>query len=74
MELEGLKRGLKELCDMGVAVQTLTTDRHIQVDSHMRSHHPDIVHMFDPWHIAKGKIDLFTPDKLLLFLLSHILM
>ena len=55
MELEGLKRCFKHLHERGIVVSTLTTDRHKQINSYLKGAHPLVTHMFDPWHIAKGK-------------------
>ncbi|XP_077548003.1 uncharacterized protein LOC144160657 [Haemaphysalis longicornis] len=54
MELEGLKRALKELTDHGVRVTEVVTDRHPQVRKYFRTEQPDVDHLFDAWHVAKG--------------------
>jgi len=54
MELEGLKRCLSYLHENGVVVSFLITDRHSSVKRYMRDEHPDVNHMFDVWHVAKG--------------------
>ncbi|XP_064467916.1 uncharacterized protein LOC135378751 [Ornithodoros turicata] len=54
MELEALKRGLEELKDFNVAVDTLTTDRHASVRKYMRTSYPTVKHQFDVWHVSKG--------------------
>lgn len=54
MELEGLKRALKELTDSGVRVAEVITDRHPQVRKYFRTQQPDVDHRFDAWHVAKG--------------------
>ncbi|KAH7973773.1 hypothetical protein HPB49_005092 [Dermacentor silvarum] len=54
MELEGLKRALKGLEDQKVCVRELVTYRHTQVRKHMRQNRPDIAHLIDAWHVAKG--------------------
>jgi hypothetical protein len=55
MELESLKRQLKFLEDNEVQVTKLVTDRHVQVSSYMANEKPDVEHVFDVWHVAKGK-------------------
>jgi hypothetical protein len=54
MELEGLKRGLRNLAANHIKVTDLTTDRHVQVRKFMREEMADIRHWFDVWHMAKG--------------------
>ncbi len=53
-ELEGLKRALEHLEEEEIQVGTLITDRHRQVEKWLRQNRPDITHLFDVWHIAKG--------------------
>ncbi|KAL3877441.1 hypothetical protein ACJMK2_035147 [Sinanodonta woodiana] len=54
MELEGLKRCLAFLSSEDVTVSHLITDRHSQVKKYLKDKHPEIMHMFDVWHVAKG--------------------
>lgn len=54
MELEGLKRCLAKLETEEIEVSHLVTDRHSQVKAYMKREQPQIVHMFDVWHVAKG--------------------
>lgn len=54
MELEGLKRCLAFLSSEDVTVSHLITDRHSQVKKYLKDKHPEIIHMFDVWHVAKG--------------------
>ena len=54
MELEGLKRGLTKLEEENIDVSHLVTDRHSQVKCYMRRDQPNIIHMFDVWHVAKS--------------------
>ncbi|KAH3858832.1 hypothetical protein DPMN_101472 [Dreissena polymorpha] len=54
MELEGLKRGLRNLATNHISVTDLTTDRHVQVRKFMREEMENIRHWFDVWHMAKG--------------------
>ena len=41
---------------VSVSVATLVTDRHGQVRKWLRENKPRIEHLFDVWHIAKGKL------------------
>ncbi|XP_054927727.1 uncharacterized protein [Dermacentor andersoni] len=54
MEKEGLIRGLQFLCDQGISIRSLTTDRHTAIKKYMRLHCPATKHQFDVWHVAKG--------------------
>lgn len=54
MELDGLKRCLAELEEKGVTINSLTTDRHPQVEAEMKRQQK-FVHYFDTWHVVKGK-------------------
>ncbi|KAJ8250976.1 hypothetical protein GJAV_G00215770 [Gymnothorax javanicus] len=53
MEKEGLSRGLSNLYEKGVQVETLITDRHSQVAKWLRENFPDINHRYNVWHIVK---------------------
>ncbi|XP_071950193.1 uncharacterized protein [Antedon mediterranea] len=54
MELEGLKRCLNVLWKSNVAIGTLVTDRHAQIQKWLRDNCSQITHYFDIWHVAKG--------------------
>lgn len=56
MELEGLKRGLHTLENAGIQVANLVTDRHSMVKKYTRTEHPEKMHYFDVWHLAKGML------------------
>ncbi|KAG0412518.1 hypothetical protein HPB47_010354 [Ixodes persulcatus] len=54
MELEGLKRTLL-ICEAnGLTVGGIITDRHSMIKSFLAKWYPQIRHMFDCWHVAKG--------------------
>lgn len=55
MEKEGLERVLASIEQNGLVVNTLVTDRHIQINKWLRDTKPDILHYYDIWHVAKGK-------------------
>lgn len=57
MEKYGLVKGLQELKGRGIAVASLTTDRHPGIRKHMRLHEPETEHKFHIWHVAKGQFD-----------------
>ncbi|KAM7290158.1 uncharacterized protein ISCGN_026824 [Ixodes scapularis] len=54
MELEGLTRSLVYFAELGITVEVLVTDRHLQVSAYMKREHPFIQHRFDIWHVSKG--------------------
>ncbi|XP_078341239.1 uncharacterized protein LOC144627624 [Crassostrea virginica] len=54
MKIKALKRALAKLEEEDVDVSHLVTDRHSQVKCYMRRDQPNIIHMFDVWHVAKG--------------------
>lgn len=56
MELEGLKRCLAYLEEEEITVCSLVTDRHSQIKKYLKDTHPEINHMFDVWHVAKGML------------------
>ncbi|XP_068760318.1 uncharacterized protein [Montipora capricornis] len=66
MEKEGLQRSLQFLTDEGLSVDTLITDRHVQIRKQMREKWPAVKHRLDGWHIGKGigkKIDSLAKKK-----------
>ena len=54
MELNGLKEVLRRLETLGIAIASLTTDRHTQVRKFMRTIKDYIKHQFDVWHMGKN--------------------
>ena len=52
MEAEGLKLLLQKYHD--ITIDTLTTDRHVQVRAFLKKECPQIVHQFDLWHFGKS--------------------
>lgn len=56
MELEVLKRSLSIFEAHSLIVAILVTDRHPQLNAWLGREHPDICHLFDCWHVGKGKI------------------
>ena len=59
MELEGYKRVVGNLSDKGLTIGKLVTDRHRQLAKYVREACPEIIHMYDVWHVAKGKCEHF---------------
>ena len=55
MEKEGLERCLAFLTEQGLAIETLVTDRHVQIRCYMREKWPGIKHRLNGWHVGKGK-------------------
>lgn len=54
MELEGLKRMFRTIESKGLTIHKLVTDRHRQLAKHIRETTPNVIHLFDVWHVAKG--------------------
>ena len=54
MEKVGLERCLQKLSTAEVTVQTLATDRHLQITNFIENDHAHIKHEFDVWHFAKA--------------------
>ena len=54
MELEGFKRMLTSLEMSNLTVGKIVTDRHCQLKKYIREERPNVLHMFDVWHVAKG--------------------
>ncbi|RXN22569.1 THAP domain-containing 2 [Labeo rohita] len=64
MEAVGFRRGLDRLLDSGVSVDVVTTDRHPSIRKIMRESYPNLRHEFDPWHVAKGELEVFHSSML----------
>ena len=68
MEKEGFVRLLKRLMEAGLEINTISTDRHVQIRKMMRENeeYKNIKHVIDPWHVIKGlskKIQLKLKTK-----------
>ena len=37
-----------------INIQTLVTDRHVQIVKWVRENMPESIHIFDVWHVVKG--------------------
>ena len=55
MEKEGLVRAIEFLKSHGLQIGTIITDRHRQIAKYIRESLPGTIHLFDVWHVAKGK-------------------
>ena len=56
LELEGLERCLENLNLEDIEISRLVTDRHSQVKDYMKREQPQITHMYNVWHVAKGNV------------------
>ena len=54
MELVGLQKVLETAEENDLEINSLTTDRHIQVRCFMKNEKPEINHQFDIWHVGKN--------------------
>lgn len=59
MEKEGLPRYLTFLTEEGLSINTLITDKHVQIRKYMRETWPAIKHRLDGWHVGKGRLHLY---------------
>ena len=55
MEKEGLIRAMAHLEANDIAVETIVTDRHPQIQKWVREELPTVNHYYDVWHVAKSK-------------------
>ncbi len=59
-KLEGFKRAITSVTDMGVKVATIITDRQASINKYIRlqlgrDHMTEgVIHYYDAWHLAKG--------------------
>lgn len=55
MEAVGLKRGLQFLLGNNCRISRIVTDRHSAIRALLRKEYPEIMHLFNCWHMTKGK-------------------
>ena len=56
MEKHGLIKCVESISDKsGLQIQTLVTDRHSQIIKFVRKNMEETEHVFDVWHVSKGK-------------------
>ncbi|XP_078321751.1 uncharacterized protein LOC111111789 isoform X2 [Crassostrea virginica] len=58
MEKEGLVRCVDFFKSQDINIQTLVTDRHVQIVKWVRENMPESIHLFDVWHVAKASTSL----------------
>jgi len=57
MELHGFQTLLNRLVTQEkMNIDTISTDRHVQIRKLMRTQYSEINHVVDPWHVIKGLI------------------
>lgn len=54
MEKEGFIRSSRFIENAGLDIGTIITDRHGPIRKLIRENMPDVEHLFDIWHVAKG--------------------
>ena len=69
MEKEGLIRSVKLIEDSGLAIASLVTDRHPQIQKYVREKMQNTTHYYDVWHVAKGILTLMVLLTCFLYLL-----
>ena len=55
MEKERLIRSCNHIKSSGLKIETLISDRHLQIQKWIRENLPEVTHYYDVWHVAKGK-------------------
>ena len=60
MEKESLVRCVDFFKSQDINIQTLVTDRHVQIVKWVRENMPESIHLFDVWHVAKGDFKFIT--------------
>ena len=58
MELYGFKLCLETLL-RDVSISKFVSDRHIGISSFIQENHPEIIHRYDIWHVAKSMFKSF---------------
>lgn len=66
MEKEGLIRCVDFFNNHNINIQTLVTDRHVQIVKWVRENMPETTHYFDLWHVAKGTINTINIARFLI--------
>ena len=56
MEKEGLIRAVTYLQEQNLSIGTIITDRHMAIQKWVRETLPDTIHLYDVWHVAKGRL------------------
>ena len=55
MEKEGLIRAVDFFHNQSLTIDTIVTDRHLQIQKWVRENLTEARHYYDVWHVAKGK-------------------
>ena len=63
MDLIGCKRTMEDLKRDGLEIQTIATDRHVQIRKYLKGEHPNINHQFDVWHLTKNVREVGSSGK-----------
>ena len=58
MEKQGLERSIAFILFEDLTIGRLITDQHRQNTKWIQDNLPDVVHLYDGWHVAKGKLDV----------------
>lgn len=65
MEVEGFRKCMNYLLDLGFRIEILATGRHVQIRSIMNKEYKNVQHQFDVWHLCKSvKKKLVAKSKL----------
>lgn len=67
MEKEGFIHSITNIESKGPKIEKITTDRHLQIQKHVRENMPSTTHNYDVWHVSKGMF-LFINKKYMQFI------
>lgn len=66
MEKEGFIRSITNIESKGLKIEKIITDRHLQIQKHVRENMPNTTHNYDVWHVVKG---IFSYNKSMQFMI-----
>lgn len=49
----GFIRSIANIESKGLKIETVVSDRHLQIQKHVRENMPNTTHNYDIWHVAK---------------------
>lgn len=64
MEKGGFIRSITNIESKGLKIETVVSDRHLQIQKHVRENMPNTTHNYDVWHVAKSFKKLTALSKL----------
>lgn len=58
MEKGGFIRSITNIESKGLKIETVVSDRHLQIQKHVRENMPNTTHNYDVWHVAKSTFSI----------------